>query len=313
MPTPCPRCGAEPDLGRARHNCEAPPREEADASTAPAPPPVWTGTARPAYEPASYWQGLHENVGGLSAVGDPYAPERLNAWFYRTWSRNLGRFVDRFGLHPESVFDVGAGTGFWVDWWLHRGAREVDGCDLAPAAVNRLNRRFGPRFILLDISKAPAPGRYALVSAMSVLLHITEPEAFRAALRNVATAVGPGGYLLLMDPLVTSAGPPSAPEPGASSLARPAAAYIEPLRGLGLNLVAVAGATALAGDPVETGRSRQIVWDRYWAWMSRATQRFPGLASPLGRIVYRLDPLLLRLGCAPSAKFVLFRRPPESG
>jgi hypothetical protein len=116
-----------------------------------------------------------------------------------------------------------------------------------------------------------------------------------------------------MDPLVTSSRPPAPPLPGASSVARPAVAYVDPLRSLGLDLVAISGATALGGDPIETGRWDDALWGTYWRWMNRATQRLPGLASPVGRLVYRADPALVRRGCAPSAKFALFRRSPVSG
>ncbi len=266
------------------------------------------GVAAP-YMPDSYWQSMHQ-IGGLAGVASPHLPETLNRWFYKNWAGSLGRFVTKRGLTPRTVFDVGAGTGFWLDWWLRHGAEEVAGCDLVPLAVERLQPRFGSRVTLVDVSSQPITGVYELVSVMNVLLHITDGPAFKRALENVAAAVAPGGYLLLMEPLVTGpSGGSLVAAADANSLARPADAYIAPLCASGLELVVLKASTAIGSDPIEKGRRSYRAWRAFWNIMRRGTRKFPQLASAVGWLICAMDPVLLRLGAAPSEKFALFRRP----
>ena len=87
---------------------------------------------------------------------------------------------------------------------------QVDGCDLVPSAVDQLrvadpDAQFwvadasSPDGILAQ-SEGLAAESYDLVTATSVLLHVTEDESFAQALKNVAAAVKPGGHLLLVEP-----------------------------------------------------------------------------------------------------------------
>jgi SAM-dependent methyltransferase len=233
----------------------------------------------------------------------------MNRWFYVNWAHRLDKFVSKHDLKPQTVFDVGAGTGFWVDWWLGHGAKSVAGCDLVPLAVDRLRERLGPDFSVVDVSSEPITGTYELVSVMNVLLHVTASDAFAQALTNVASAVAHGGYLLLMEPLVSGPGGSLVAPPDANSLARPAEAYIAPLRAAGLELVGLEASTAIGSDPIERQRRGYGIWRGYWDLQRRGTHKYPRLVPVVGRFMCTMDPVLLRLGAAPSEKFVLLRRP----
>ncbi len=264
---------------------------------------------RPTYDAASYWQGLHRK-GGLGAVANPWVPEALNYWFYRNWAARLDDYVGRQALRPTTVFDVGAGTGYWVDWWLRHGAGTVSGCDLSPLAVERLTSRFGPGFSLVDLAAGSISGAFDLVSIMNVLLHIMDSAAFDRALRTAAAAVKPGGYLLLMEPSLAWPAPAWDELPaGATSRARPTRAYIGPLQAAGLTVVDIRAATALGSDPIESGRRSHRYWACVWRVTCGVSRRLPMLAPVIGRAIYYLDPVCLRFGAAPSEKFLLLRRP----
>jgi len=145
------------------------------------------------YDPRDHWARLHAR-GDLSGVGQSGLPADLNAWLYKALERRVRWFVRRHDALDgvTSVFDVGAGTGYWVRVWHDLGVPRVDGCDLVPAAVEGLEAEFGARddrFVAADIG-APDPGLpaglYGLVSVMNVLLHLTDDESFRRALTSVA-------------------------------------------------------------------------------------------------------------------------------
>ena len=269
------------------------------------------------YSPTDYWQELHRRD-DLSAVGQSALSAGINGWLYRTLARNFGRFVRRHGLDrpvPSRVFDVGAGTGFWVGWWRAQGAARVDGCDLVPEAVERLNERFGTeggRIGVADISDARGlgPETYDLVSCQNVLLHVTADSAFRRALANVAGLVAPGGALVLTEPILLRPEYQRPYDPEKHSRARVLAAYRDPLEAAGLRLEALEAATVLGNNPIEAGSPAAMTrFSRWWRFVAKRSKERPKTVSWLGRLIYHLDPLALSTSAAPSSKFALFRRP----
>jgi SAM-dependent methyltransferase len=270
-----------------------------------------------AYDPRDHWSRLHAR-GDLSSVGQSGLPADLNTWLYRALERRVRWFVRRHRALDGVVFvfDVGAGTGYWVRVWHALGAGRVDGCDLVPAAVERLQAEFGPRgdrFVASDIGalESGLPGEtYGLVSVMNVLLHLTDDVAFDQALRNVASLVAPGGELLLVEPILLDASYERPVTATQTSRARPFAAYRDPLLAAGLELVELRGALAMANNPIEAGS--RAAYDRYvrwWRWVARRAKTSPGSIRWIGPLMLVLDRLMLATGAAPSSKIVLFRRP----
>jgi SAM-dependent methyltransferase len=270
-----------------------------------------------AYDPRDHWSRLHAR-GDLSSVGQSALPADLNTWLYRALERRVRWFVRRHRATEgvAAAFDVGAGTGYWVRVWHELGVPRVDGCDLVPAAVERLEADFGPRgdrFVVSDIG-APDPGLpagpYGLVSVMNVLLHLTDDEAFRRALTSVAALVAPGGRLLLVEPILLD---PTYERPATetqTSRARTLAAYRDPLLAAGLELVELRGAVAMANNPIEAGS--RAAYDRYLRWwrtVARRVKTSPGSIRWVGPLMLTLDRVVLATGAAPSSKIVLFRRP----
>jgi SAM-dependent methyltransferase len=271
------------------------------------------------YDPADYWQQLHRRD-DLSAVGQSALPPGINGWLYRTLARNYGRFIHRHRLdrpQPGRVFDVGAGTGFWIAWWRGRGVGRVDGCDLVAEAVERLNERFDPsggQVRVADITDPAGLGdeQYDLVSCQNVLLHVTDDDLFRRALANVASLVAPGGALVLTEPILLHAEYERPHDPEKHSRARALAAYRDPLEAAGLRLDAVEGATVLGNNPIEAGSPDAFRrFARWWRFVAKRSKERPDGVGWLGRVIYHLDPTALRTGAAPSSKFALFRRPTD--
>jgi hypothetical protein len=74
---------------------------------------------------------------------------------------------------------------------------------------------------------------------------------------------------------------------GASPKARAAGAYLGPLRTAGLELIALALATALGSDPIEA-RSRGLLTLGTLAWRAQKAPAKIGLGGPAGRLIYWL-------------------------
>jgi SAM-dependent methyltransferase len=268
------------------------------------------------YDPRDYWSRLHAR-GDLSGVGQSGLSAELNTWLYRALERRVRWFIRRHHALDgvTSVFDVGAGTGYWVRVWHALGAPRVDGCDIVPAAVERLDAEFGTRgdrFVAADIGALdpglPA-GPYDLVSVINVLLHLTDDEAFRRALTSIAALVAQGGRLILVEPILLD---PTYERPTTetqTSRARVLAAYRDPLVAAGLELVELRGAVAMANNPIEAGS--RAAYDRYlrwWRWVARRAKSSPRSIRWLGPLMFALDGVVLATGAAPSSKILVFRR-----
>lgn len=271
------------------------------------------------YDPTEYWTRLHQRD-DLSAVGQSGLPAEINRWLYRALRRNVRSFLGRHGLtrpFPDRAFDVGAGLGFWVQTWHQLGATTVDGCDLVPEAVARLTERFGSggTFLVADVTRAEElpDRRYPFVSCLNVLLHVTDDEAFEAALVAIARLVEPGGVLLLAEPIAAETTVLPAYDPERASRARHLATYRDPLAAAGLEVIDLAAATVLANNPIEAASPaayRRYV--RWWKFVAGRTKHNPNSSRWIGPLVDVADRIAMRTGSAPSTKLVLLRRPPEA-
>ncbi|MHB8672572.1 MAG: class I SAM-dependent methyltransferase [Candidatus Limnocylindrales bacterium] len=268
-----------------------------------------------AYDPRAYWSRLHAE-GSLRSVGQSALPVELNVWLYRVLERNLRTFLRRHGLAdpaPQRVFEVGAGTGYWTAFWHRLGAAQVDGCDLAASAVERLRARFPDgTFVGGDIADAgviPADASYDLVTVINVLLHILDEDRFTAAARNVAGAVAPGGHVLLVEPALLLDASVRPLRDGASSTARLLERYREAFEAGGLVFVAAEASTVVANNPIEHGLPHIGRFTRSWTTAVREARKGPRRADLVGRILSLVDRPLMRTGAAPSGKILLFRRP----
>lgn len=95
------------------------------------------------------------------------------------------------------VLDVGAGPGHWTGF-LHARGIEVEGVDATPEFVDHARRTHpGIDFRLGDLTDlATPPGSLGGILAWFSLIHL-DPERVPDVLRRFATALRPGGALLL--------------------------------------------------------------------------------------------------------------------
>lgn len=280
-----------------------------------------TASRTATYDPASYWGRLHERH-DLSAVGQSGLPPQINAWLYRSLARTLRGFLARHGVTrpaPATAFDIGVGTGYWVRFWRSLGVEVVDGCDLVPEAVELVRAETSAAgakgtYTTADIGVEgglPA-GSYGAVSCMNVLLHLTDDDAFDRALAAIAGLVGPGGVLVLAEPMLIDAAWERPHDPSLHSRARSVARYRRPLEVAGLVLEDLRAGTVLANNPLEAGSRRSFErYARWWRWVASESKANPQSARWLGPLVMGLDRVALRTGAAPSTKLALFRRPAE--
>ena len=165
------------------------------------------------YSPSSYWEDrarLFAAEGdGLAAVCSYGMPEFYNRMIH---------FNQRLALAPwcrvspgTRVLDVGCGVGRWSRLLACRGAH-VTGIDLSPTMIKEARRRAASagidsrcRFLVQDIAQLDAGPPYDLVLGVTVLQHILDPSALRAAVRRLASHLGASGRMVMLEAAPTHA------------------------------------------------------------------------------------------------------------
>ena len=126
-------------------------------------------------------------------------------------------FTQRLALEPwlrfapgARVLDVGCGIGRWSRLLAARGA-EVTGVDLSPTMIAEARRRAAAaglsdrcHFLVQDSAELDAGAPFDLVLGVTVLQHILEPRALRAAVERIARHVAPTGRIVLLEAAPTA-------------------------------------------------------------------------------------------------------------
>ena len=255
------------------------------------------------YDPRGYWAALLDRSFNLQGVGWPDLSLAFNRWQYRARRASICRLVSETrGLR---VLDVGSGTGYWVALWQLLGATELCGVDLTATSVEHLQAHFRSfQFACADICEhIPFEGPFDLISAIDVLLHITENERYQQALANLRQVSRPGTRLILLEPL--SQGPVLPFVEGQSSRARRLSDVRRALTCTGWTTRAVQPANWLYSNVVETSpallyRALNVYWSRLTPLV-----RHEVAGQAIGAMLYPVDRLLCRLPWGPTSKVVL--------
>jgi 2-polyprenyl-3-methyl-5-hydroxy-6-metoxy-1,4-benzoquinol methylase len=221
----------------------------------------------PSHPPQTYWEERARRFAlegeGLAAVCSYGMPAFYN------------RVVDlcqRLALAPwlrvrpgTRVLDVGCGVGRWCRQLAARGAR-VTGVDFSPTMIAEARRRATEqgvlercRFLVQDLASLDAGEKFDLIVGVTVLQHILEPQALRAAVRRLADHLSEAGRLVLLEAApVRSIGSCDSP----IFQARPRSEYLRLFAECGLTLRAIRGV-----DPAPF---------KIWLW-----PHLPRLAGPV--------------------------------
>jgi SAM-dependent methyltransferase len=157
------------------------------------------------FDAKNYWETRLREHPGLCGVGNTCLGRSYIQWLYKVRRAVFLHLLSSLKTHLRTahVFDVGSGTGFYLELWKQLGVSGVTGCDITEIAVARLGRALPwARILRLDIGDSlPTSelGRYDIVSAFDVLFHIVEEERYERAIRNVCALLRPGGMLLFSD------------------------------------------------------------------------------------------------------------------
>ena len=198
------------------------------------------------YRPGIYWEDRARRFAtegdGLAAVCSYGMPAFYNRAIHLTQRLALARWLR---VTPGTrVLDVGCGVGRWSRLLAARGA-DVTGVDLSPTMVAQASARAAEarvssrcRFLVQDSSALDVGEEFDLVLGVTVLQHILDPAALRAAIQGMSRHLARRGRLVLLE-----AAPTSAAERCATTVfkARTRALYLQLFAAAGLRLHTVTG------------------------------------------------------------------------
>lgn len=157
------------------------------------------------FDERRYWEERLSTL-TLESVGYRGLGEEYNLWLYKMKEKRLLECLRRYRIAVDgrSILDIGAGTGFYVDFWEGKRAGEIVGLDITEASVAFLRERYPEHsFHRTDVSAADLPavlGRtFDVVTAFDVLYHIVDDRKFERAVANIGGLCVPGGYFILSD------------------------------------------------------------------------------------------------------------------
>lgn len=119
---------------------------------------------------------------------------------YEKWSEYYKEIFESFSIAPETILEVGAGTGSMTEV-LSRDYREVVAIDPSPAMLTLAREKLfdarNVRFLLKDIRDFEIEKKFdACVAACDVMNYMLTKEDFILALKNVRGALREGGLFL---------------------------------------------------------------------------------------------------------------------
>lgn len=196
-------------------------------------------------EPCIYWEDRARRF----AAGDALAA--VCSYGMPGFYNRMIDLCQRLALEPwlrvrpgASVLDVGCGVGRWSRLLASRGAR-VTGIDISPTMITEARRRAGTqgvgshcRFLVQDLAALDAGEKFDLVLSVTVLQHILDPAALRAALERMVAHLAAGGTLVLLEAAPAGLAPAC---DSAIFRARQRSSYLELFGDCGLRLRAVTG------------------------------------------------------------------------
>ena len=159
------------------------------------------------YRPNLYWEDRAQRFAaegsGLAAVCSYGMPEFYNRAIHLEQRLALAPWLQ---VPPGTrVLDVGCGVGRWSRMLAARGA-VVTGVDLSPTMVREAQRRATLegldgrcQFQVQDLSTLSVEGQFDLILGVTVLQHILDPDALRAALLAMKKHLAPAGRMVLLE------------------------------------------------------------------------------------------------------------------
>ena len=269
----------------------------------------------PDFDQAGYWT---RRIGGdidLGVVGHRSLGRAYNEYIYRRRAVVLRAAVEELGLNPAGlkVLDVGAGSGYYVDFWRALGVLSLVGVDLSQEGVEQLAAKYPEyHFLCADVTgpsiSAAIDSRFSVITVFDVIYHITDDDAAQRALNSISGLLERDGHLLVFDHIM-----------GRDYALcqhvryRGERHYAEMLHRAGLEIVGRRPLFVFLEPPVTGRRAADVLISGIYFAAGILMRRWSRLGGLVGRLVYRLDDRLSLSGVTmPNHELLIIKKCAES-
>ena len=134
-----------------------------------------------------------------------YATKEPDAvsWYRAHLETSLKLIEQAADSHSASIIDIGAGESTLVDDLAAKGYKNITVLDVSQTALDVTKKRLGPlaeriKWVVADITQMQLePLAYDVWHDRAVFHFLTSTEQRAVYIRNVATAVKPGGHVIV--------------------------------------------------------------------------------------------------------------------
>ena len=279
------------------------------------------------YDNSSYWKDIHKEYSGtLRAVGWPTLCEEINRLKYESEADTFVSTLEGMRLKSvANILEVGVGVGFWTslqkDFFSSKGCEpKITVLDISKDALDLVQSKFpGLSTLEADLKTVPLDccvGQFDLVTAIMVILHLTDVESYLRALKFCARSVVADGHFLVYEPFLFRNYSPYSSQAFNSfdqnSTPRPLIMIDNVLHNEGFDRVALnPGASWLLNSPIQADTSigfgfRKFIWNN----LIRFAYRSDTVTSFFAPLLVAVDRRLKSGSNALSGSFALYRRRP---
>jgi 2-polyprenyl-3-methyl-5-hydroxy-6-metoxy-1,4-benzoquinol methylase len=119
--------------------------------------------------------------------------KKVLAWPYKT----LLKYINRKGISPKNIFEVGCGDGHFV-YFMKSSGYHASGCDVSASACRQAKELFDIDVIHSDFNDVTVPDESQdIILGVELIEHLGEPMEF---LKTAYSKLKSGGYLFLSTP-----------------------------------------------------------------------------------------------------------------
>ncbi len=158
------------------------------------------------YNPKDYWEKRLSDKFNLSRVGTLGFSKYYNKFLYKAKIRALKKALlsQRINIQDKTVCDIGCGTGFFVDFYHLRGAKDIVGVDITTVSTENLKQKYPQYHFIKENVSSPllvskVNRQFDILNAFDVLYHITDDKEFGLGIANICNLTKDDGFILISD------------------------------------------------------------------------------------------------------------------
>lgn len=246
------------------------------------------------YNPKVFWEKRLSKNFSLKGVGCAGFSYNYNKWVSKAAKESLNKILNG-SLKGKKILDIGCGTGYYIGYYLSKGATDISGLDITEESITNLKKKYPHlKFFNADISqKIPSNRKYDIITAIAVLYHVVDNDKFENSIRNIRKLAKKGSLIIIQDGFLKKHQPPKA---GTHCYFRDYESYKKILKKNGIEIIKKVPTFYFLNTPFDISNSmmRRAALSLWNITMSIFAKN-EIIGNILGFVLYYLDRIMLKM------------------